>query len=81
MGRPFRYAVSFFGIIDPLSIVPTYLSLVFPEGRYLLVIRAPRVLRRSSPQACSSFAAEGHDPDARFCKFCGGQLYALSIKL
>ena len=29
IGRPVRYAVSFFGIIDALAILPTYMSLLF----------------------------------------------------
>lgn len=40
-----RYARSFFGIVDLLSIIPTYLSLIFPPGRFLLTIRVLRVLR------------------------------------
>ena len=43
--RPTRYALSFFGIEDFLAILPTYLSLVFPPGRFLLTIRILRVLR------------------------------------
>lgn len=43
--RPLRYATSFFGIIDLLAIVPTYLSLLVPGSHYLLVIRTLRVLR------------------------------------
>ena len=43
--RPMRYAVSTFGIIDLLAIVPTYLSLFFVGSQYLLVIRALRLLR------------------------------------
>jgi len=45
VGRPARYAVSFFGIVDLLAIVPTYLSLVIYGSRYLAVIRVLRVLR------------------------------------
>ena len=30
VGRPIKYALSFFGIVDFLAIVPTYLSLLFP---------------------------------------------------
>ncbi|MBU0479807.1 MAG: ion transporter [Proteobacteria bacterium] len=44
-GSPFRYAISFFGVIDLLAIVPTFLGLVIPAGRYLTVIRILRVLR------------------------------------
>ncbi|MGB3619113.1 MAG: ion transporter [Catalinimonas sp.] len=44
-GRPRRYALSFFGVIDLLSILPTYLSLVLVGSQYLLVIRGLRLLR------------------------------------
>jgi voltage-gated potassium channel len=43
--RPLRYATSFFGLVDLLAILPTYLSLVLPGTHYLLVIRTLRVLR------------------------------------
>ena len=43
--RPVRYAVSFFGVVDLLAILPTYLSLLIPGAHYLLVIRVLRVLR------------------------------------
>lgn len=39
------YLRSFYGIVDLLSIVPTYLSFFFPGARSLLVIRLLRVLR------------------------------------
>ncbi|MEJ2637241.1 MAG: ion transporter [Calditrichia bacterium] len=45
VGRPLKYAMSFYGIVDLLAVVPTYLSLLFPASRYLLVIRVLRVLR------------------------------------
>jgi voltage-gated potassium channel len=45
VGRPFKYAVSFYGIVDLLAIVPTYLSLALPGSQYLLVIRILRILR------------------------------------
>ncbi len=45
IGRPWRYAVSFFGIVDLLAILPTYLSLLVPGSQALLVIRILRVLR------------------------------------
>ena len=41
----FRYAFSFFGIVDLLSVLPSYLSLVFGGVQYLLVIRILRILR------------------------------------
>jgi voltage-gated potassium channel len=45
VGRPIRYATSFFGIIDLLAILPTYFSLLLPGSQYLLVIRSLRLLR------------------------------------
>jgi voltage-gated potassium channel len=43
--KPIRYAVSFFGIVDLLAILPTYLSLLFFGSRHLAVVRILRVLR------------------------------------
>jgi voltage-gated potassium channel len=43
--RPWRYARSFFGIVDLLAIVPTYLSVLVPGAHSLLVIRMLRLLR------------------------------------
>jgi voltage-gated potassium channel len=43
--RPLRYAVSFFGVVDLLSIVPTYLALAVPDTQPFMVIRAIRLLR------------------------------------
>ena len=43
--RPMRYARSFFGIIDLVSILPTYLSLLFAGSQFLMIVRVLRVLR------------------------------------
>jgi voltage-gated potassium channel len=43
--HPLRYATSFFGIIDLLSILPAYFSLFVPEASALLDIRILRLLR------------------------------------
>ena len=40
-----RYMRSFFGIVDFLSIIPTYISLVVPASHTLLIVRALRLLR------------------------------------
>jgi len=45
IGRPAKYAKSFYGIVDLLSILPSYVSLFLPNGKYLLVIRILRLLR------------------------------------
>lgn len=43
--RPRRYATSFFGVIDLLAILPTYLSILFPGSSSLVVVRSLRLLR------------------------------------
>ena len=43
--RPLRYARSFFGIIDFLSVLPTYLALMMPGAHVLLDVRILRLLR------------------------------------
>jgi voltage-gated potassium channel len=43
--KPFKYIFSFYGVIDFLAIVPTYLSLLVTGSQYLLVIRIIRLLR------------------------------------
>jgi len=45
VGQPLRYARSFFGLVDLLAIVPTYLSVFFAGAQSLIVIRALRLLR------------------------------------
>ncbi|MCR9141505.1 MAG: ion transporter [bacterium] len=40
-----RYAVSFYGLVDLLAIIPTYLSLALAGSHYFLVIRILRLLR------------------------------------
>ena len=43
--RPWRYATSFFGIIDLLAILPAFIGLIVPGGERLLVVRTLRLLR------------------------------------
>jgi len=40
-----RYSRSFFGVIDLLAILPTYLDLLLPGAHYLMTLRVLRVLR------------------------------------
>lgn len=42
---PLQYARSFFGVVDVVSILPSYLSLFLPGTQHLLVVRALRLLR------------------------------------
>ena len=43
--RPLRYALSIWGVIDLLSILPSYLSFFVPGAHTLLVVRVLRILR------------------------------------
>lgn len=43
--RPLRYATSFFGVVDLLSVLPTYLGLAFPATHFLVDVRVLRLLR------------------------------------
>ena len=43
--RPKRYAFSFFGIVDFLSVIPTYISVFIPGTHFLMSVRVLRVLR------------------------------------
>ena len=43
--KPWRYVRGFYGIVDLLAILPTYLGLLLPSANYLMVVRLLRVLR------------------------------------
>ena len=43
--KPRAYIFSFYGIVDLLAVIPTYLSLLYFGSQHLLVIRALRLLR------------------------------------
>lgn len=43
--KPFKYILSFYGLVDLLSILPTFLSLFIVGSRSLIVIRSLRLLR------------------------------------
>ena len=45
IGKPLKYVFSFFGVVDFLAIIPTYIGLFFPTTRYFTVVRILRVLR------------------------------------
>lgn len=45
VARAMGYARSFFGIIDLLAVLPTYLAVLVPGGQVLSVVRILRVLR------------------------------------
>ncbi len=43
--RPMKYMLSFYGIIDLLATLPSYIDLIFPGLHFLIALRAVRLLR------------------------------------
>jgi voltage-gated potassium channel len=56
--KALRYAFSFFGVVDFLGVIPTYLGLLFPGSHYLVAIRFLRVLRVFRVMKLSSYEGE-----------------------
>src|SRR5687768_6953941 len=40
-----QYIFGFYGIVDLLAVLPSYLAIFFPAGRFLIALRVLRVLR------------------------------------
>ena len=58
--KPMRYILSFYGLIDLIAILPTYISLLFGGAHYLVVIRAFRLLRVFRILKLSRYLYEGN---------------------
>lgn len=58
--KPYMYIFSFFGIIDFLAIIPTYLDLIFTGAMGFAVIRAIRVLRIFRILKITRYSKEGN---------------------
>ncbi len=58
--RPRDYALSFFGVIDLLSILPPYLSYFLPNARYMIIFRTFRFIRIFRIFKLFSFINEGY---------------------
>jgi voltage-gated potassium channel len=58
--RPMRYATSFFGVVDLLSVLPTYLALAFPEAQAFLDVRILRLLRMFRVLKLTAYVWEYH---------------------
>ncbi len=54
-----KYIFSFFGIVDLLAILPTYLSIIFPPTHYLMITRTFRLLRIFRILKLMRFVGEG----------------------
>jgi voltage-gated potassium channel len=53
------YARSFFGLVDLVALIPTYLSLLIPGTQYLLVVRVLRLLRMFRILKLAEYLHEG----------------------
>lgn len=60
LDRPLRYARSTYGLIDLLSLLPSWLSLILPGAQALLVIRVLRIMRLFRVLRLMGFVSEGH---------------------
>ena len=58
--KPLKYIFSFYGFIDLIAFLPTYLSLIFMGTQYLVVIRAFRLLRVFRILKLTRFMYEGN---------------------
>jgi len=56
--RPLRYATSFYGVIDLLALLPTFLVALAPEFAYLIDVRILRLLRVFRIFKLSRYSAE-----------------------
>lgn len=57
--KPWKYIFSFYGLIDLLAILPSYLGLIFAGGQSLMVIRDLRLLRIFRILKLSRYTAAG----------------------
>lgn len=58
--NPRHYALSFFGIIDLLATLPLYISWIFGPARYLMIVRAFRLIRVFRVFKLFNFLNEGN---------------------
>ncbi len=56
--HPVRYVLSFYGLVDLLAILPTYISLFIPGTQYFLAIRILRLLRIFRVLKLTSYISE-----------------------
>ncbi|MCW4153754.1 ion transporter [Halomonas sp. 18H] len=59
LDRPWQYLRSFYGVIDLLAILPTWLALIVPGAQSLVVVRLLRTLRIFRVLRLMEFVGEG----------------------
>jgi voltage-gated potassium channel len=57
-----------------LVMILGYAIIAVPTGIITVAMSRVKLKEKISTQVCPSCAAEGHDPDARHCKYCGAAL-------
>ena len=63
--HPARYAFSFYGLVDLLAILPSYLSIFFPGMHVLATVRVLRLLRIFRVLKLVQFMGEGKPSSGR----------------
>lgn len=58
--RPKNYAFSFYGMVDLMAILPTYISIFLPGMHFLTTVRVMRLLRVFRVFKMVQFMGEGH---------------------
>ena len=58
--KPIKYATSFFGVVDFLSTIPSYLQILFAGSHYFVIIRSLRLLRVFRVLKLVNFTREGN---------------------
>ncbi|MEO0896980.1 MAG: ion transporter [Bacteroidota bacterium] len=58
--KPLNYIFSFYGMVDLLSIIPTYISFLLPGANALLTIRALRLLRMFRILKLNHYTSQGN---------------------
>lgn len=58
--KPLRYVLSFYGLVDLMALLPTYLSAMIPGAHSLLVVRVLRLLRIFRVLRLVGFLGEAH---------------------
>ncbi len=57
--KPLKYALSFYGIVDILAILPSYVSLFISNSQYFLIIRILRLMRVFRVFKLGQYLSEG----------------------
>ncbi|WP_282918208.1 ion transporter [Porphyromonas macacae] len=58
-GRRKSYVLSFMGLVDLISFLPTYLSFIFPSFHFLLVVRGLRIIRAFKIMQMGQYIRQG----------------------